>query len=369
MPPGAPRALRSEFQVDPIGLGTARPRLFWKLDDERPGAGQSAYRVLVASDPERLAEDRGDLWDSGEVASDQCTHVVYQGAVLRSRDRAFWKVRSSDTEGEPSPWSATASFELGLLTPSEWTARWIASPITGAPTTSPPVPALRRAFQVEAEVARARLYVSALGLYESCINGRRVGDQELAPGWTDFAKRVRYQVYDVTEHLREGANAIGVLLGDGWYCGYLGREKARESYGRRPALLAQLEILHRNGSELRIVSDERWRWHASHILASDIMQGETVDARRDLGAWTEPGYDDAAWAAVDLAEVPAISLDAMSGPPVRAMRELRPVEEPVRRGHPLFAPRWIFDLGQNKRRSSSVTPRCSTRRASSTPRT
>jgi alpha-L-rhamnosidase len=347
MPPGGPRALRCEYQVDPIGLGTRQPRFFWKLDDERPGACQSSFRLLVASEPERLERDEGDLWDSGEVASDQSAQVVYAGTALGSRQRAFWKVQSFDADGEPSVWSTTASFEVGLLEPSDWTVRWIASPLAGAPKTSGVVPALRRAFKVTRPIARARLYVTALGLYKSWINGRRVGDQELAPGWTDYAKRVRYQVYDVTDHLREGDNAIGALLGDGWYCGYVGLEKARENYGRRPALLAQLEILHQDGSETRIASDEGWRWHGSPILASDIMQGETVDARRDLSAWAEPGYDDEGWAAVELALAPVIALDAMSGPPVRAIRELRPVKDPARRGHPLFAPRWIFDLGQN----------------------
>ena len=347
MPPAHPRALRCEYQVDPIGLGTREPRLFWKLHDGREGAAQSAFRVLVASDPDRLIADEGDLWDSGEVASEENAHVVYAGAALASRQRAFWKVQSFDGEGEPSPWSATASFEIGLLDPSDWAARWIASPIAGAPKTSPPVPALRRAFAVSAPVARARLYVTALGLYQAWINGRRVGDQELAPGWTDFASRVRYQVYDVTSHLREGENAIGALLGDGWYCGFVGLVKIREIYGRRPALLAQLEIVHEDGSETRVTSDESWRWRESQILESDIMQGETVDGRRDLGAWTEPGYDEGAWKPVDLPEVPAISLDAMSGPPVRVMGEIRPVAEPVRTGRALFAPRWIFDLGQN----------------------
>jgi alpha-L-rhamnosidase len=347
MPHGAPCALRCEYQVDPLGLGTRQPRFFWKLGDERPGAGQSAYHVLVASDPERLERDEGDLWDSGEVASDQNAQVVYQGAALGSRQRAFWKLRSFDTDGEPSAWSTPASFEVGLLEPSDWTARWIASPLAGAPKSSPVVPALRREFPVTGPIERARLYVTALGLYESWINGRRVGDQELAPGWTDYARRVRYQVYDVTGHLREGDNAIGALLGDGWYCGYVGLEKARENYGRRPALLAQLEIVHPDGSETRIASDDRWRWHASPVLDSDIMQGETVDARRELGAWTKPGYGDQGWAAVELARAPAISLDAMSGPPVRVIRELQPVKDPVRRGMPLFEPRWIFDLGQN----------------------
>jgi alpha-L-rhamnosidase len=347
MPPGAPRALRCEYRIDPIGLGTRRPRFFWQLDDERPGACQSAYRVLVASDPERLARDEGDLWDSGEIASDQSAHVVYEGAALGSRQRAFWKVQSFDAGGAPSPWSTPASFELGLLDPSDWTARWIASPLQGAPKTTAPVPALRREFQVERPVVRARLYVTALGLYEVEINGRRVGDHELAPGWTDYRARVRYQAYDITGYVRQGPNAIGALLGDGWYCGFIGLVKVRESYGRRPALLAQIELVHEDGGETCVVSDGRWSWHASPILEADIMQGETLDARRDLVDWTRPGYDEEGWRPVEVVSGPSISLDAMSGPPVRAMREVSPVGPPQRDTSMLFPARWIFDLGQN----------------------
>ena len=299
-PKQAPHSLRCEYATDPIGLGTKQPRFFWQLDDDRPGAAQTGYRILVASNEERLARDEGDLWDSGEVGSEEHAQIVYDGTPLGSRSRACWKVRSLDSEGEASTWSDTARFEIGLLERDDWKAQWIASPLEGAPKTPAPVPALRREFEVDRPVARARLYVTALGLYDVEINGRRVGDHELAPGWTDYRVRVRYQVHDVTEHVQQGANAIGALLGDGWYCGFIGLVKVRESYGSRPALLAQLEIFHEDGSETRIVSDGQWSWHASHILESDIMQGETVDARRDLGGWTRPGYTEEGWRPVDV---------------------------------------------------------------------
>jgi alpha-L-rhamnosidase len=347
MKPGAPHSLRCEYLTDPIGIGATRPRLFWQLDDDRPGALQTGYRILVASSTDRLASDRGDLWDSGEVASAQHAQVVYEGSPLRSRIRAFWKVRWLDAGGEASPWSETASFELGLLEPGDWTAEWIASPLAGGPRTSAPVPALRREFDVEKPVARARLYATALGLYRVEINGRRVGDHELAPGWTDYRVRVRYQVHDVTGYLRRGRNAIGALLGDGWYCGFIGLVKARERYGRRPAFLAQIELLHEDGSETRVVSDGQWHWHASPILEADIMQGETVDARRDLGDWTRPGYAEDAWQPVDAFPGPGIALDAMVGPPVRAVREISPLGPARRDPATTFPARWIFDLGQN----------------------
>ncbi len=334
-----PHTLRCEYRTDPIGIGTTRPRLFWALGDERPGAVQRAWQVLVASDPALLEAGRGDLWDSGRVESQANTHVEYAGAPLASRQRSWWKVRSFDRDDTASPWSEPARFELGLLGRDDWSAAWIAAPLRGSASTSPPVPALRREFHLERPVARARLYVTALGLYELSLGARRVGDHQLAPGWTDYRRRVRYQAYDVSDQVAPGDNVIDALLGDGWYCGYIGLRGSREGYGPRPALLAQLEIVHSDGSTTRVCSDAQWRWQSSQILAADLLQGESVDARRTLA----PG----AWRPVDLLESPNVALDAMSGPPVRVVRELSPVCEPIAVRGGAFGVRWIFDLGQN----------------------
>jgi alpha-L-rhamnosidase len=331
--------LRCEYRIDPIGIGSIRPRLSWRLGDERAGAVQRASQVLVASDASLLVADRGDLWDPGRVVSTANAQVAYAGAALASRRRAWWKVRTFDGDGTSSPWSAPASFEMGLLERDDWTAAWIAAPLVGSSATSAPVPALRREFRIERPVAHARLYVTALGLYEVSIGGRRVGDHQLAPGWTDYRKRVRYQAYDVTEHLVEGANEIDALLADGWYCGFIGLRGAREGYGRRPALLAQLEIVHDDGTTLRVCSDAEWRWQTSAILAADLMQGESVDLRHGLAP--------SAWSSVDLLDPPDLALDAMAGPPVRVVRELAPVSGPVPIPGGAFGVRWIFDLGQN----------------------
>jgi alpha-L-rhamnosidase len=344
--PREPTRLRCEYLEDPLGIGTPRPRLYWEIDDDRPAAGQTGYRLLAASDPARLEGQEGDLWDTGFVESSESAHVVWDGATLGSRAAVWWKVRVRDRDGNLSPWSAAARFELGLLDRGDWRARWIAAPLHGAPRTSAVVPALRTVFRVPKPVLSARLYVTALGLYEISLNGQRVDDQELAPGWTDFRYRTRYQVYDVEPLLRDGENAIGALLGDGWYCGFMGLGQ-RETYGPRPALLAQLELAFADGDRSAFCTDESWRWHRSPILESDLLMGETVDARQDLGAWTEPGYEASGWLPVDVPEDPGVALDAMSGPPVRAVSELRPVGPPVRRGALLESPRWIFDLGQN----------------------
>lgn len=322
-----------------MGLGSRRPRLSWRLGDERPGAVQRAHQILVASEPDSLDADHGDLWDPGRVESGANTQVVYDGVALASRQRAHWKVRTFDAEGAPSPWSRPASFEMGLLERGDWKAEWIAAPIFGSSASSPPVPALRREFGVERPVARARLYVTALGLYEVSIRGRRVGDHELAPGWTDYRRRVRYQAFDVTDHLAPGENVIEALLGDGWYCGFIGLRGAREGYGRRPALLAQLEVVHDDGTTLRVATDGRWGWQASPIQAADLLQGESVDLRRRL--------DPAGWAPVERIDPPELALDAMDGPPVRVVRELTPVSGPTPTPGGAFGVRWIYDLGQN----------------------
>lgn len=336
----APNALRCEYDTDPIGIGARNPRFFWRLRDTREGAIQTAYRLLVASDPARLARDEGDLWDSGTVSSDACAHVTYQGAALASRAQAWWKVQSFDRDRTPSPFSEPATFELGLLERDDWHAEWIASPLRGAPLLSPIVPAMRREFELPTPVSHARFYVTALGLYEIEINGERVGDHQLAPGWTDYTKRVRYQAYDVTHHLRSGTNSIEALLGDGWYCGWVGLRKAREAYGTRPALLCQLEVRQEDGTTTRIVSDGTWAWSPSQILSSDIMQGEMVDARRGMAP-------EEAWAPVDVLEDPGVAIEAMTGPPVRAMMELQPVGEPKFHAYPGFGARVLYDLGQN----------------------
>jgi alpha-L-rhamnosidase len=347
MTASAPGHLRCEYATDPLGIGTTRPRFFWNLRDERAGALQSAYQVQVAATREALAADRSDLWDSGRVESAATAQVEYEGRALGSRQRACWRVRSFDADGEASPWSEVARFEVGLLERSDWRASFIASPIMGSPQHSPAVPALRRRFQVDKPVRRARLYATALGLYQAEINGSPVGDWELMPGWTAFDRRVRYQVCDVAAALRPGENAIGALLGDGWYCGYLGLSNAREGYGERPALIAQLEIEYDDGTSATVVTDGDWRWHASHILEADLFMGETQDARQHPGDWTRPGFDDSAWQPVDVLADPGCELEGMPGPPVRAIDELRPLSPPERRSGGLAAPRWIFDLGQN----------------------
>jgi alpha-L-rhamnosidase len=329
--------LRCEYLRDSLGLDATQPRLSWIVESDQRGQRQTAYEVLVASSPERFKQDQGDLWQSGKVISDQTAQVVYAGKPLTSRQACFWKVRAWDREGNASNWSEPARWEMGLLEPGDWKAQWIGAdqPPSAA------VPMLRKEVKLaDKPVAKARLFVTALGLYEIHINGQRVGDHLLAPDWTDYRKRVRYQVYDVDLLLKKGQNTLAALLANGWYCGHVGW--AAQIYGKRPALLAQLEVTYTDGSVERIVTDATWKVHASPVLASDFLMGESYDARQEIPDWDQPGLDDSRWAAAAVAVQPPRLLEGQVMEPVQQLSVPPPksISQP-QPGH------WVFDLGQN----------------------
>ena len=332
--------LRCEYLDNPRGLDIIRPRLSWQLASERRGTRQVAYRLTVAASAADLTAGRDLLWDSGIVESAASTQIAYAGAPLTSRRQLWWQVEVSDDAGNRAV-SAPAWWEMGLLERDDWQARWIAADLTGGPRSSIPAPFLRRSFAVDRPIAAARLYITALGLYECTINGRRVGEAIFAPGWTDYHTRVQYQVYDVAELLGDGENVIGVILGDGWYSGSVDW-RGRQRYGDRPQLLAQLEIRYADGSRDLVISDEQWQVRFGPILESDMQHGESYDARLELGAWDRAGYEAHGWLPAQPMPDPGIALSAMRAPDVRRIEELRPIADPREvRG------RWIFDLGQN----------------------
>jgi alpha-L-rhamnosidase len=348
-----PRALRCEDRTTPLGIGERRPRLAWKLGTSVDGAQPSGYRVRVTEGDgaERLA------WDTGRVDSGDAVAVEYGGAPLRSGMRYAWSVTVWDGDGTTAS-TERSWFETGLLHADDWQASWIAHDWTAiAPVDPPsegdapleargmqPCPHLRRTFELTAPVVRARLYATARGSYELRLNGRRVGDAELAPGWTDYTRRIPYQTYDVTALVREGANALGAILADGWWSGYVGFDPRRpaQHYGSIPALLAQLHVDHADGSRTVIASDESWRERRGPIRFADLLMGECHDRRADLGAWDAPGYDDRDWAPVRAAGDDRELLVATVDEPVRVTERLRPVS--IRR---LGPERHLVDFGQN----------------------
>jgi alpha-L-rhamnosidase len=335
-------ALRCEHREDVPCIDTPAPRFSWALEG---GTRQSAYRIRV-----------GELWDSGRVESAESVDIAYAGRPLPPGAELEWNVEV--WEGAASHTSAPARFRTGL---AAWEANWIArdgADDPGVPVPSDrdpanrdpmlrraqPCPHLRRAFALAGPVRRAVLYATARGVLDLRLNGRRVGDAELAPGWTDYGERIEYAAHDVTALVRPGDNVLGAILGDGWYAGFVGFDPKRNGahYGRTPELLCELHAEHADGSRSVVRSDAAWRAATGPLLYADLLHGEYRDARRELGAWSEPGYDDAGWRPVAVRARDGVRLVPERAQPIRVTEELAPVSVTER------APgTWVYDLGQN----------------------
>ncbi|MBK8030717.1 MAG: family 78 glycoside hydrolase catalytic domain [Chloroflexi bacterium] len=335
--------LTTEYRDNPLGLDITHPRLAWRLTTERAGARQTAYRVIAASQPELLRSEQPDVWDSGQVASDQSVHVVYAGAPLQSRQRVYWQVTVWDELGAISQ-SETAWFELGLFKADDWQAQWIGAAFAGGARSTFPVPYVRKHFSLPADVVTARLYVTALGVFECSLNGQTVGADVFAPGWTDYHKRVQYLTYDVTSLLQRGDNVLGAALGDGWAVGYLGWLH-RQNYVDRPQLLAQLEVTLADGSTQTIVSDGSWLHQFGPITHSDFLAGEAYDARREIPGWDTSAFNSVGWLPVATFTHPEVRVVALNGPTVKRIQELAPVQ--VINRATMGRKRHLFDMGQN----------------------
>lgn len=492
--PGTPHHLRCENRSNPQGIDELKPRLSWWVNDDRRGARQTAFQILVASTADLLARDQGDLWDSGRVETDQSVHVGYEGRPLESRMACHWKLRVWDQDGTVSGWSQPALWTMGLLRIEDWQASWIgpdekrfSAPLWeqwiwygGDQVTSDccwfrrtfelprdqrvtkalsqvvatggfpifingkeighkqledithlvqagrnviaikvenvrsrpeglmagfrfefeqgdpmrvvtdqqwrseckeiegwellsfddsawssirivtelevkpweeigekarclPARMLRREFSVEKQVARATAYISGLGLFELYLNGRKVGDHVLSPALTEYDKRVFYVSLDVTDQLRCGVNAAGVILGNGRYFEPRLTQPLQSRPSDYPKLLLQIEVDYADGSACRIVSDESWKLTTSGpIRANSEYDGEDYDARLDMAGWTRSGFDESGWHSAVKVKAPRGTLAAQMMEPMRVMDTLRPaaVSQP-RPG--LF----IFDMGQN----------------------
>ena len=335
-------ALRTEYKVNPIGIDARQPRLSWQLRSDARGVSQSAYQVRVALNEADLGAGRRLVWDSGRVTSGDSIHRPYAGPPLQSGQTYCWQVRVWDAQGTATPWSDIATWEMGLLGPADWKSSWIDPNLPEDIKTSGPSPMLRREFTLNGAVRRARACVTSHGLYEMTINGRRVGDELFTPGWTSYNKRLQYQTYDVTSLLKRGPNAVGVMLGNGWYRGYLAWENRRNIYGDRLGLLVQIKVTYQNGREEIIGTDQQWIAATGPLLMSEIYHGETYDARLEKAGWTEPGYDDRGWSPVSVVDHPKERLVAPAGPPVRRIQELKPV-----RVYKTTAGEFVADMGQN----------------------
>jgi len=512
----AVKKLRCEYRANPLGIDVVEPRLSWILESDQRGQMQTAYQVLVASSEDNLNSNKGDLWNSGKVRSDQSIHIPYNGAEMASRMHCCWKVRAWDKDGKVSAWSEPAFWTMGLLDAEDWKAKWIGydapapayrekpqpdlltfegcrwvwfpegEPQKSAPIGTrffrrdidipsdrkiklarfklamdnegtlfvngqmvqkfsgwappytldvteklkagvnclsisaenqgdkpnpaglagklliefesgdavailidhfwkvsnteqegwkssdfddtawvdagemveigaapwgqiekqdlvlPPPPYLRKTFTTDKPIERATVYASALGLYELRINGQRVGEDYFTPGWTDYNKRVYYQTYDVTNLLKSGDNAIGAILADGWYAGYLGFGKKREHYGSKPRLFVQLEVEYADGTRQTVVTDKSWKAAYGPHIEADFLMGEIYDARRKMAGWSKPGFIDAAWKPVVVGAELKPQVQSYPGVTVRQIQQIKPkkITEPQKEAY-------VFDMGQN----------------------
>ena len=352
-----PVGLRCAHLENPLGIAPDRVRFGWRLS----GDGlQQAYQIQVLRSGGGGLGDGPPSWDSGQTLSDDSADVPYAGPPLVPGGRYEWRVRVWDAAGTASPWSDPVSFEVELG-PGDWTASWIGlGPVREdfTPPSAPgrpdavisalrPAPHLRRSFTVAGPVAAARLHVTALGLYEARLNGHRVGDAHLAPGWTDYHQRVLYQSYDVTDLIKPGENVLGAILGDGWYCGFVGfdAKRAGAHYGSAPELLAQLDITLADGTAARVVTDEEWTGRSADIRHADLLMGERQDLRLALDGWDRvapDGADSSGWRGVHARPLDERVIAADPGVPVRVTQEIEPAT--VSR---TAAGTYLVDFGQN----------------------
>ncbi len=343
--------LTTEYETDPVGLATTRPRFSWRLESDDPSTEiQLAYEIEVDSDG--LV-----IWKTAMVQSAAQVLVPYAGQRLTSRQQCTWRVRvwAGEPGSEPTmpgPWSEPASFELALLRTEDWAGTaWIGSPheLAQPPTprlrrrrqnTDRPSPLLRKEFEVEQgdDIAEARLYCSALGIYDVEINGTSVSEDRLRPGFTAYGHRIQHQTYDVSALLIEGRNTIGITLADGWWRGRVGVFRKPNNWGTNVAAIARLDA----GNRTLVQSDSTWKATEGGVRRSCLFNGEEFDARLEPDGWTSTGFDDRAWSAVTVIDGPTRRLVPQVGPSVR-------VVERIRSQHVFRTPsgETVVDFGQN----------------------
>lgn len=345
--------LRCEFMENPVGIDISNPSLSWEIGSDARGVKQTGYRVLVASSLEKLNADEGDLWDSQSVRSEQSTNVLYNGKSLASRTTCYWKVKTTTNLGS-SGWSQPAQWIMAFTDNKDWKATWIGldKSFPGdilKEKTRLAARYFRKEFQNEKKIEKAMLYISGLGLYEAYINGKKIGDQVLAPTPTDYTKSVKYNTFNVTDLLTAGDNSIGVVLGNGRFFNMRTVEDKSfpplpptQNYGY-PKMILQLEVFYTDGSQQTVVSDDSWKVTANGpILANNEYDGEEYDARKEMTGWNNPGYDDKNWLNVDLTDAPQGTLEAQLNSNIKIMETLSP--KSVSTPKPGV---YVLDMGQN----------------------
>lgn len=333
------KKVRCEYKKNPIGIDIIRPRISWQVYTEVSGIVQTSYRIQVSKDDDSF---NNIVWDTGIVDSDQSIHIEYAGNSLKSRNRYYYRIQICDNKGNNSGWSEICFWEMGLLNIREWVANWISPDINEEYLAKEECSLLRNEIKVNAKVKSARIYATALGLYELYINGRRADGNLFAPGWTSYNKRLQYQTYDVTDLLTHGSNAIGAVLANGWYKGSLVWEGNKNLFGEKRGLLLQLNISYEDGRQDVLISNDNWKISTGPILMSEIYHGETYDATLEKEGWNTADFDDSEWKNAKCIPHTKEILVAQENVPVRVIEEIRPIEI-------ITTPKGerVIDFGQN----------------------
>ena len=343
--PVAVTELKTERMTDPMSIDTPRPRLGWVLTSDKQDVMQTSYRIIVASTKAKADSLVGDLWDA-TVNSDQSQWIRYAGKELRSNTPCYWRVKVNTTQGE-SDWSETAMWNVGLLNEADWSGQWIGLD-RAMPWDVEDVHSqlssryLRTEFKVEKEVRRATLYISGLGMYEAYINGKKVGDQVLAPAPTDYRRTVLYNAFDVTQMLAAD-NAVGVVLGNGRYYTMQQNKKPYKitNFGY-PKLRLNLVIEYADGTKQTIASNNKWKLNPDGAIRSNNeYDGEIYDARKEFDGWAQAGFDDAKWMTAERVAIPYGTLRGAMSPNMKVLKTIKPIS--VKKHGDGF----IVDMGQN----------------------
>lgn len=347
-----PVELICEYENNPLGIDIERPRLGWKIASSQKQQKQTAYEIIVSSSLENIKRDKGDVWNSGKIISSQSIHVPYNGKSLQSFTKYYWRVRIYDKSGKRSEWSEINWFETAIMPHDKWEGEWI-----GDGKEQPkqdedfyvddPMPLLRKSFDLRKQLHTARLYISGVGYYEAYLNGRRVGNQVLDPGWTSYNKRVLYAVYDVSDYLNGGLNMLGITLGNGWYnplpLRFWGAINMRESlYTGRPAVKAMLYLKFNDDSYQIIPTDTSWETHPGPVLRNNVYLGEYYDARLEVPNWHTVNTTSKGWKPATLMNGPPGVMSAQRQPPIRVSQIVKPIR--IYESKPGV---FIADMGQN----------------------
>ena len=333
------RNLRCEYLTNPLGVDYTNPRLSWMMTDPSRGARQLAYQILVSADSTLITKGVGNVWDSGRVVSDAML-TRYAGKELEPFTKYFWSVSIWNSKDEKAS-STIASFETGMMGMENWSGAWISD---NKSIDKKAAPYFRKEFEAGKKIKSARVYIAAAGLYELYINGEKVGDHVLDPVYTRFDRRNLYVTYDVTDQLKNGRNALGVLLGNGWYNhqSISVWDFHNAPWRNRPAFCLDLRITYEDGSIETIVSERDWKTSTGGVVFNSIYTGEHFDARKEQQGWNSPGFDDSKWQGVKYRPAPSQNIVSQLLHPIRNVEAIIP-QEMIKINDTTY----LYDLGRN----------------------